>query len=366
LPRKGLQKLSLFGRIRRRILQEALNYETLKGDHFLTIRARPKRSASIGLCAASSPKYSTQPVLCRQATGIVMQGPVWAEDDFTIETLRLYRRAMPDCKIILSTWEDTPEAQLAPIAALGVDIVLNDKPDRPGPFNVNMQIASAAGGMRRAEALGVEWVLKTRTDQRLHHPTFMSGLIALAELLPPSGLAAEGQKCRIFGLGQGTLKFVPYHLSDQTVFGNIIDMLAYWSPPFREDGPPDDFPSDPYLMFRQPIGRLCRHGTPETYFASQFLMRQGRNLDWTIADSWAAFRDHFGVVDQWSSDFYWVKGQTITMRDGIGSYAALTNAKELTFLEWAELRSGALLPEAAEAYEWVLEEPTTVFEPGYP
>lgn len=344
-----------------------MRYETLKGSHFLTIRSRPKRSDEIGFSAISSPRYSTQPVLRQDKSAIVIQGPIWTGDDFTANTVRLYRDAMPNCAIILSTWKDTPHTQLSPLAELGIDIVLSEKPDQPGPFNVNLQITSASAGMKRAKSLGAEWVLKTRTDQRIHHPTFMSGLISLAQLLPPSGQAIQTQKHRIFGVGQGNLKFVPYHLGDQSVFGHVDDMITYWSPPYREGPLPEGFPSDSQSMFLElPIGDLCRHATPETYFASRFLESQGRHLEWTIADSWAAFRDHFGIVDQWSTDFYWVKYQSLTMRDGYGSYAKLTNAKELTFLEWAEIRSGALLPEAAEPYESMLEERTTVFDPGYP
>jgi hypothetical protein len=364
---KQMAKRSLFYRLRRRILREALAYEARKGDHYMTSRARPKGSDAIGLSAADCPRYSTQPVLRAEPMAIVMQGPIWAEDEFTIETVRLYRKLMPHCRIVLSTWRDAPEDVVRALASLDVDVVLNDKPERPGPFNVNMQIASAAGGMRRAAELGVDWVLKTRTDQRLYHPTSMDGLIALARLFPPTGQASQTQRYRIFGLTPGTLKFGLYHICDQTVFGHIDDMLAYWAPPFRNEDLPAGFPTDPHRIFTElSIRDLCRYAAPEAYFGSQFLLRQGRTLDWTLADSWAAFRDHFGVVDLCSSDFYWVKGQLISMRDGLGSYAALTNAANWTFLEWAQLVTGALPTEAADAYESVLDERTALFDPGYP
>jgi hypothetical protein len=341
--------------------------ETRKGAHFMTSRARPKAAAAIGLAADASPRYSLQPALHTEKAGIVIQGPIWSADDFTVETVRLYRRHMPDSKLILSTWNDTPRQDLDRIAAEGAEIVLNDKPGMPGPYNVNMQIASAAGGMRRAAELGVEWVIKSRTDQRLHHPTVMSSLISMAHLFPPLGDAAETQKYRVFGMAGGTFKFVPYHLCDQTVFGHIDDMLAYWSPPLRNNDLPEGLPTDPLRLFKEvPIGELCRHAAAESYFASQFLLRQGRALKWTVADSWAAYRDHFGVVDQMSSDIYWVKGQHYTMRDVVGSYAALSNTSELGFLDWVQLVAGALSPDTAGAYERVLDECMMSFNPGYP
>jgi hypothetical protein len=362
-----MPKGSLFDRMRRRVMRYALVSETHKGAHFMTSRARPKASAALGLCADASPRYSLQPALRAEKAAIVIQGPIWSADDFTVETVRIYRRHMPDCKIVLSTWKDTPKHDLDLIAEEGVEIVLSDKPTIPGPYNVNMQIVSASGGMRRAAELGVEWVIKSRTDQRLYQPTIMSSLISLAQLFPPLGTAATTQKYRVFGMAGGTFKFAPYHLSDQTVFGHVDDMLSYWSPPLRETPLPESFPTDPLRLFSEvPIGKFCRYAAAEPYFASQFLLRQGRSLKWTVADSWAALRDHFGVVDQVSSDIYWVKGQHYTMRDVVGSYAALSNTGELGFLEWAQLVAGALSPEAAIAYERVLDECMMSFDPGYP
>lgn len=362
-----MPKGSFIARIRRRVMRHTLVTETRKGAHFMTSRARPKSSAALGLCANTSPRYSLQPALRPENAAIVMQGPIWSADDFTLETMRIYRRHMPDCMLVLSTWEDAPWQDLDRIAKLGVDIVLNDKPAIPGPYNVNMQIVSSSGGIQRAAELGAEWVIKSRTDQRLYHPTIMSSLISLARLFPPLGAAAETQRYRVFGMAGGTFKFAPYHLCDQTVFGHIDDMLAYWSPPLREGPLPESFPTDPLRSFLEvPIGRFCRYAAAEPYFASQFLLRQGRSLEWTVADSWAALRDHFGVVDQMSSDIYWVKGQYNTMRDVVGSYAALSNIGELGFLDWVQLVTGALSPSAAGPYERVLDECITSFDPGYP
>ncbi len=362
-----MPKGSLIARIRRRVMRHTLVTETRKGAHFMTSRARPKASTALGLCAGASPRYSLQPALRAENAGIVIQGPICSADDFTLETVRIYRRHMPDCKVVLSTWKDTPRQDLDPIAEEGVDIVLNDKPAIPGPYNVNMQIVSSSGGMRRAAELGVEWVIKSRTDQRLYHPTIMSSMISMAQLFPPLEAAAKTQKFRVFGMAGGTFKFAPYHLCDQTVFGHIDDMLAYWSPPLRENPLPESFPTDPLRLFLEvPIGKFSRYAAAEPYFASQFLLRQGRSLNWTVADSWAALRDHFGVVDQMSSDIYWAKGQHRSMRDVIGSYAALSNIGELGFLEWVQLVEGALSPDAAGAYERVLDECITSFDPGYP
>jgi type IV secretory pathway VirD2 relaxase len=93
----------------------------------------------------------------------------------------------------------------------------------------------------------------------------------------------------------------------------------------------------------------------ESYLASHFLMRMGRKLDWTIEDSWRAYRDHFCVTDYGTTDFYWVKSQTYTRREMNKTYDHVTNRQELSFLEWILLHSGQLPTQSAQHYESALD-----------
>jgi hypothetical protein len=358
---------SFMNRLRRRLLRDLLKHETRKGSHFMTSRARPKTAAAVGLSPQDSPIHSTAPVELSEPTAIVMQGPIWDGDDFTLETLRLYAKTLPNCRLILSTWKDTPKADLAPFEDMGVDIVLSDKPAIPGPFNVNMQLTGAKAGVEAAVEGGATWILKTRTDNRLYHPAAINGMAATAKAIPPMGEARHTQKHRVFSVGPGSMKFVPYHLCDQTVFGHAVDMKTYWSPPLRDEPLPDDWPGEPGRIYRDvPIRALNMRAAPETYFCSQFLMAQDRALQWTVADGWAAFRDHLGVLDATTVDCYWVKGAAYTMRDDAVVYKGLNNRRQMTFLDLMLLVGGHLRPEDAEPYEAILDECFAVFDPGYP
>jgi hypothetical protein len=282
-----------------------------------------------------------------------MQGPICTDHDFTLETLRLYARQMPGARLVLSTWVDTDAALLAPIRDLGVTVVLSEKPAFAGLFNVNMQITSAAAGVQRAVADGADWVMKTRTDQRLYAPDVVPFLIALAQAFPVGG--GTGQKHRIIGVGLGSLKFAPYHVTDQTLFGSAEDMLAYWTPPLRDAGPREGWPTDSLGIFRTvPVGESCRYSAPESYLASQFLIRMGRTLEWTVVDSWAAYRDHFCFADLSTTDFYWMKGQVFSQREHAFVYDTVTNRTEFGFRDWLLLHGGHFRPEDARRHEPVL------------
>lgn len=331
-------------RLARRILRWAVRYAIRQGEHFATYNERPKRASQIG----------TWPERGAPADGcaIVMQGPIATDDAFTKESLILYARNFPACKLILSTWADTPSDLLDPIQQLGVEIVLSEKPKVAGLFNVNMQLVSAGAGVRAAVAGGAEWVLKTRTDQRLYNPDAMAYLIALAQAFP----VAPGfrQRHRIIGVGQGSLKFAPYHVTDQSVFGHALDMLTYWTPPLRDTPPPTGWPASIGDIYTQtPIGELCRHAAAETYITSSFLSSVGRTLDWSLADTWAAYRDHFCFADYTTTDLYWVKAQSYSLREDLIAYDRVSNRQEFTFREWLLMHTGSLKPEDAQRYEGV-------------
>lgn len=338
-------KLSFHERLSHRFLRWAVRYALQRGEHFATYNLRPKRAAQIGI-------WPEQGAPARNCA-VVMQGPVATNEDFTRETMAIYGRNFPGCKLILSTWVDTPEELLHPIRKLGVQIVLSERPKIPGLFNLNMQLVSAGAGVRAAVEGGAQWVLKTRTDQRLYNPDAMAYLVALAEAFP----VAPGvqQRHRLIGVGHGSLKFAPYHFTDQSVFGHAQDMLMYWTPPLLEAPPPAHWPAHLLDIYLQtPIGELCKTASAECYLTSSFLMRTGRKLDWTLADSWAAYRDHFCFADYATTDFYWVKEQSQTLREMSNIYHHVSNRQEFTFREWLLMHNGTLRPEAAQRYQGVL------------
>lgn len=318
-----------------RFLLRRLNAES--NEHY-TYKSRPKAASGVGLW--SNPETAVA------GFAVVMQGPICEQDQFTLETLRIYRKLMPSAKLIVSTWDDTPASVLAPIRQEGVEVVLSRKPQYLGILNINLQLESAKAGISHAIAGGASWVVKTRTDQRMLAPNLPAYLVALANTFPVKG--SWPQRYRIFGLGMGTLKYGLYHLTDQTVFGWADDMLQYWSPPYRVDEPRAEWPNDPALRFASvPVGELYPEAAPESYFAAQYLTRIGRPLDWTIADSWAAFRDHFGVVDLASTDFYWIKNQGETFLEDDRRYRSIDNRLSLDFKEWLLLYTGDLGTAAA-------------------
>ncbi|MDX8353096.1 WavE lipopolysaccharide synthesis family protein [Cognatiyoonia sp. IB215182] len=334
-------------KVAQRLLDGSVRWLNKRSDTYSTYRQRPKFAAQLGT-------QRDRP-LNVEKMAIVMQGPLPVPDNFAYETMAIYRRHMPGVQLILSTWADTPEEHLAPMRDLGVEVVPCEKPDVAGLFNINMQLVSAGAGIKKAVEDGATWVMKTRVDQRLYNPNIMAELASMAKSFPVMG--GFDQKHRIFGIGYGSLKYAPYHVTDQTVFGHADDMLKYWTPPLRENEPPAHFPKTAKEIYTQiPIGEECRLAAPESYIASQFLARIGRELDWSVQDTWAAYRDSFCFVDYQTTDFFWQKTQTWSRLELMHAYDKVWTRHEVTFAHWMLLYSGTLAPEAAARYEGALDQ----------
>lgn len=153
---------------------------------------------------------------------IILQGPLLLENHFTLNTVKLYHSLYPECKIIVSTWKNENEEEIKAIEEAGAVIVQGDLPEKTGLGNMNYQIVSTQRGIILAESLGAEYVLKTRTDQRLYKSNILDYFESLQKTFPVKGK----QKARII-VFQGTVggvMFIPYFIADFLYYGSIADI----------------------------------------------------------------------------------------------------------------------------------------------
>lgn len=323
-------------RLFRKSLEKVLGiWERMSGAR-LTYHARPRRADDAGIF--SDPCPSLPPF------ALVLQGPVMQEDDFTLETIRLYKRTFPDAQLILSTWKKENPACLNRFKPYGVEIVTSDPPATPGQQNFNYQLVSARAGVERASQLGAQYVAKTRTDQRMYAINVQPLLMNLLDAFP---LNSPGlQRKRIVGTSLATFRYRLYGMTDMFVFGHVDDMMLYWGAAQTDTRAPAS--SEP-RTWRQTSGDcLC-----EVYLATEFLKAVGHNPQWTLADSWRAFGRNFCVIDRESVDLYWPKYERFREHRRL-SYATQRSDRFLTFLEWLAMYTGQAFESAVP--EQILDE----------
>jgi len=230
---------------------------------------------------------------------IVMQGLMVDKDLFTVNTMEIYRKNFPDAILILSTW-DVSSMAASRMSLIDVHVIYNNRPNNSGISNINLQIVTSKSGVLKAKDMGAEYVLKTRTDQRIYHPSLYVYLFSLIDIYPlPSHI--KGQNKRLVAASLNTFKYRLYGVSDMFLFGEIDDMTRYWNAPLDERHP----------SFGQESGKTLRefseYRIAEVYLSTEFLKKIGRNIDFSLKDSFSIFRDHFIVIDQSAVKLFWNK-----------------------------------------------------------
>ena len=258
--------------------------------NFLSFTLRPKKSDDFNLISTS--KYE------KNKFGIILQGPMGEDGLFALETIKIYKRIFPDCKIILSTWENENKNLIEKIKSLNIDIILNKIPDSPGNGNINLQLKSTYEAIRLCKNNKIEYAFKTRTDCRVLKPNTLDYLESLIEKFP----ADENNftKFRIIANSIATCKYRIYGLTDICLFGKTDDMENFF---FYEDE------ETIIKKYNFPKNKLINqtHLKAEILLTSRYLIKIGHKLDWTLEDWWLVLKKYFCIVSSSEIDFFWKK-----------------------------------------------------------
>ena len=154
---------------------------------------------------------------------IVMQGPIRIEGNFTVETVKFYRKLYPNAGIIVSTWKDEDATTIMQIQCAGAEVLLCEKPLTGGHLNINYQLKNTGEGIRKAQKEGYHYIAKTRTDQRISKPYVFEYMINLMKQYPTVDSSKQEQRVICLSMNYGNM-FFPYFMSDFFYFGTASDM----------------------------------------------------------------------------------------------------------------------------------------------
>jgi hypothetical protein len=273
----------------------------------------------------------------RSDTAIVLQGPLVRGSDFTVNSIKSYRVLFPKTPIILSTWDSEDTRLLAESEKCGAHVVTQKIPKSKGIKNSNLQMLSSSAGIQVAKAAGSNYILKTRTDQRIHSDSALSLFHSILKSFPLEG-EHRAQHSRILTFSLNTFLYRLYGMSDMMTFGYVGDIEKYWNgeTDTRSIG---DIDAGRTLK-DWALQRMCEVG-----FCSSFLENTGWSLKWTLEDSWKAFGERFAVIDACSIDLLWRR--YTTKEDRWQLYSGNPVSQEIDFARWLQLKSGELKPDEA-------------------
>lgn len=241
---------------------------------------------------------------------IVVQGPVRKRNNFTLETLLLYKRFFPNAMIILSTHEGGDDYYIKRAKEAGVEVIISRRPkelilNRLGRHkNINLQMISSMAGIRLAMEAKKKYTLKIRTDERIYNH---NSLIFLSNLLKRFPITVPNcrQKGRLIAINNTMRKL--YYFPDPLAFGYTEDVALYYGADFILQSRP--LVMTPYgLNAVIKIGSLQIPFAPEHYFFTEFLKKIGYEFEGTLEDSLRALAKHTILIDGATSlDWYFYK-----------------------------------------------------------
>lgn len=327
-----------------RVINKIFRFISSKTDKIYTYHVREKLSERISIKPFKINNNDNFKI------GIVIQGPLLLKDNFTVETIKLYIRIFPKSKIILSTWYDEDEKTIDEISDLNVNVVLNKKSNMDMGFcNTNLQIISTYNGIIEAEKLGCNYIIKTRTDQRIYAQNIEEYLISLLKKFPINKKENDMQNQRIIAINFFTAKYVPYNISDIFQFGFIDDMKLYWNGIDRRK-------KDEFLITGGELREKSFCGKEkfynqgsENYLAIRFLKRLSIKLNNTLEDYYNILRDRFIVIDKETLDLYWNKytSNEYLVRKYLKE-EKIINSEQFSYKDWFILYSYRQLNEIDE------------------
>ena len=280
--------------------------------------------------------------------GVVMQGPLVYENNYTLQTARWYRRLYPNIPIVISTWKGEATEQFrADCKKHSIVLLENELPSEPGFAHINFQLESSFQGVKFIkENTNVKFVLRSRVDQRFYRQDFLVYLKNMLKAFPPFGNKLKG---RIAALGSRyTRIWLPFGVSDFFYFGTIEDIYKlfsirrqtsadrkhadrhgswrnkFQSLPARYECPmprpnPRQFVSDKKVsQFHRIMARLI---SPEPYIMKTFYSEQIAPFDPNDALEvyWKFIRDYLTIVDGNLISLHWPKYEE-KMRYEIDNY----------------------------------------------
>ena len=259
--------------------------------------------------------------------GIILQGPV-GDKKFLIETIKLYSKIFPNCKVVLSTWENDDIKGVSDFNK-NLHIIQSTLPSKSGTGNINLQLKSTSAAINFLKKSNIDYVIKSRTDCRIYKPNTLPYLLSLFKNFPKK---ENGKSSRIFATGIGTSKYKVYGLSDIFLFGRTNDLDLYFK--YEEE---EKILSN-YGFNNKKIIKGTALINP-CLLCARYLRNLNIELEWSLEHWWMSLKDHFGIIDADSIDLFWLKHNWEFEKRLVRNYS-FKASRAVEFSDWLSLYSG--------------------------
>lgn len=261
--------------------------------------------------------------------GLIIQGPIVMNDNFTINTINYYLRQFPGIKVVLSTWNHEYLHHFEEIKNLTIinnSIMLSELENNLEfkKHNINFQIISTYNGLLKLKDLGVEFVIKSRTDFRFYDSRLILNLNNFSRLFDGN------RKKRILLIDHNSIINLNFHLDDSFQFGTIEELLKFWDVPLFKK---KDSLINEYKLYSQQLGYdFSEQAFLYIYYLSKMETFSNLNHD----DYLEIAIKYFIMIPKEVIGTYWIKYQ-IKENWSKKTYYESDFSNRVSFSDWLDL-----------------------------
>lgn len=302
----GLARVLGYADLNEEYLKSSCQMYEKSSDYYAAYKIREKKASMV-------PSIESLNVT-DESVGILIQGPLVLKDHFTLETIRLYAKLFPSCKVILSTWDNESTEELSLIKKeLNCIVVTSPIPADPGIINVNLQCISTRRGIEEIEKLGLQYVAKTRTDWRMYQKGSLRFMVHMLQKFPCDNQLFKQNKRIItmdIATSETSILFYPFWLSDIFQFGDIEDMKNYWNHGFSCQGEMTKSGLNQHIRSNKYTwGKRVSEGLLiEARLSTDYYKRMtGNSPNITVDEYWEFVKRYFMIIPRSLTGGYWFK-----------------------------------------------------------
>ena len=168
---------------------------------------------------------------------IVIRGMIILENNYTLETIKIYKKIFTDVDILVVTW-DRPEYFnfFNEIKKLDVKLIKLNEISNIGALNLNAQLLQIKEALSYISNKSYKYVLCTRSDHRIYYAYTLEYLTTLLKIFPPLDVK-YGLRERVITVGcfqDRVQELPPYFMRDLVYFGNVDDLRNFFDIPFTK------------------------------------------------------------------------------------------------------------------------------------
>ncbi len=231
--------------------------------------------------------------------GVIIQGPIKRENDFTFESALLYKKTMPGALIVISTWDDEHLNETF-LKKHNISVIKSQKPKTSGLGTTNYQIVSTINAIKYLKKMGCKYVVKTRSDQRVYGQNLIPFFLTLLYQFPSVNL---NQNNRIIELSMNVCRYRPYSMCDMFQFGHLADLELMWGVVLD----PRNQSTNSFSRIRRTSRDVSESFIGEIYIHRNYLKTIGASDEVSLKTFYKNLVDHFIIIDKEQVDLFWYK-----------------------------------------------------------